>query len=46
VVLGHVGLELLGVSTRRGLPAGFFGGAVEIVGEIFGVGVADFPSRG
>lgn len=46
MVLGHVGLELLGVGTRWGLPAGFFGGAVEVVWEVFRVGVADFPGGG
>lgn len=46
VVLGHVGFELFGVGAGGGLPAGFFGRGVEVVGEVFGVGVADFPGGG
>lgn len=44
VVVGHVDLELFGVGVRRGLPAGFFGGGTEVVGEVLGVGVANLPS--
>ena len=46
MVLGHVGFELFGVGARGRLPSGLFGGAVEIVREVFGVGVADFPGGG
>ena len=44
VVLGHVALQLLGVRSLRRLPAGLFLGVVEVVREVFGVGVAHFPS--
>lgn len=43
---GHVGFEGFGVGARGGLPAGFFAAGVEVVGEVFGVGVADFPRGG
>ncbi len=46
VVEGHVGFYLFGVRAGRGFPAGFLGGGVEVVGEVFGVGVADFPLGG
>jgi len=46
VVLGHVGFQLFGVGAGGGLPSGLFGGTVEVVGEVFGVGVADFPGGG
>lgn len=46
VVQGHVGFYLFGIAAGGGFPAGFFGGGVEVVGEVFGVGVADFPSGG
>lgn len=46
VVKGHVGFYLVRVRARGGFPAGFFGGGVEVVGEVFGVGVADFPLGG
>ena len=44
VVCGHVGLDEGWVCAGGGLPAGFLGGGVEVVGEILGVGVADFPA--
>lgn len=43
---GHVGFDFFGVGAGGGFPAGFFGEGVEVVGEIFGVGVADFPLVG
>ncbi len=46
VVEGHVGFYLFGVRAGRWFPAGFFGGGVEVVGEVFGIGVADFPLGG
>ena len=46
VVLRHVGFYLVRVCAGGGLPAGFLGGGVEVVGEVFGVGVADFPLGG
>lgn len=46
VVERHVCFYFFGVRAGRGLPAGFFGEGVEVVGEVFGVGVADFPGGG
>ncbi len=46
VVQGHVCFDLVGVSAGGRLPAGFLGGGVEVVGEVFGVGVPDFPLGG
>ena len=46
VVLRHVGFYLVRVCAGGGLPAGFLGAGVEVVGEVFGVGVADFPLGG
>ena len=46
VVEGHVGLYLVRVGTGRGFPAGFLGGGVEVVGQVLGVGVSDFPLGG
>ena len=46
VVDGHVGLYLFRVGAGRGLPAGFLGGGVEVVGQVLGVGVSDFPLGG
>lgn len=46
VVEGHVGLDLVGVRARGRFPAGLFGGGVEVVGEVFGVGVPDLPLGG
>ena len=46
VVQGHVGFYSFGIAAGGGLPAGFFGVGVEVVGEVFGVGVADFPGGG
>jgi len=46
VVGGHEGFQGFGVGACRGLPAGFFGAGVEVVGEVFRVGVADFPGGG
>ena len=46
VVQGHVCFYFFGIGAGGGFPAGFFGGGVEVVGEVFGVGVADFPGGG
>lgn len=46
VVEGHVCFYFVRVGAGGRLPAGFFGGGVEVVGEVFGVGVADFPLGG
>lgn len=46
MVLGHVDLELVDVGARGGLPAGGLGRAVEVVGQVLGLGVADFPVFG
>ena len=46
VVEGHVCFYFFGIGAGGGFPAGFFGGGVEVVGEVFGVGVADFPGGG
>ncbi len=46
VVQGHVGFYFFGIGAGGGFPAGFFGGGVEVVREVFGVGVADFPGWG
>ena len=46
VMLGHVGLEFIGVGSRGGFPAGFFSRGVEVVGQVFGVGVPYFPGGG
>lgn len=46
MVGGHVLFQLVGVGAEGGLPAGFFAGGVEVVGEVFGVGVAHFPGGG
>ena len=43
VVRGHVGFDLVGVGAGRGFPAGFLGRGVEVVREVFGVGVPDLP---
>ena len=43
---GHVCFYLIGVRAGRWFPAGFFGGGVEVVGQVFGVGVPDFPLGG
>ena len=43
---GHVGFYLVRVRAGGWFPAGFFGGGIEVVGEIFGVGMADFPLGG
>ena len=43
MVCGHVCLYFLGVCAWRGFPARFLGAGVEVVGEVFRVGVADFP---
>ncbi len=45
-MLGHVGFQFFRVSTRGGLPARLLGGAIEVVREVFRVGVADFPGCG
>lgn len=46
VMKGHVCFYLIGVRAGRWFPAGFFGGGVEVVGQVFGVGVPDFPLGG
>lgn len=46
VVEGHVCFNFLGVGAWGWFPAGFFCRGVEVVGEVFGVGVADFPGWG
>lgn len=46
VVVRHVGFEGVGVGAFGGLPAGGFGRGVEVVGQVFGVGVADLPAGG
>lgn len=46
MVGGHVCFYFRGVGAGGGFPAGFFGLCVEVVGEIFGIGVPDFPGWG
>lgn len=46
VVLGHVDLELLGISASRWLPAAVLVGRVEVVGQVLGLRVAHFPVGG
>ena len=46
VVGGHVLFQLLWVSARRRLPSRVLCPSVEIVRQIFAVGVADFPALG
>lgn len=46
VVRGHVGLELLRVGSRRGLPAGRLLRLVEVVGQVLGIRVAHLPAAG
>lgn len=46
VVLCHVGLELLSVGSRGWFPSRQFLAFVEVVGEVLGVGVSNFPSSG
>ena len=46
VVQGHECFYFLRVGARGWFPAGFFGGGVEVVGEVFGIGVPDFPLGG
>lgn len=46
VVLGHVGLEHLGVGSWWGLPAGVALAAVEVVRQVLGVAVANLPVLG
>ena len=43
VMQGHVCFYFLGVGAGGWFPAGFFCAGVEVVGKVFGVGVADFP---
>lgn len=43
VELGHVDLELLGVCSWWGLPAGVTVVRVEVVGQVLGVAVAHLP---
>ena len=42
----HVGFDFFGISAWGRVPARFFGVNVEVVGEVFGVGMADFPLSG
>jgi hypothetical protein len=44
VVLGHVAFQLLGVGSWRRLPSGLFLRVVEVVGQVLGVRVTNFPS--
>ena len=46
VVQGHVCFYFFGIGAGGGFPAGFLCRGVEVVGEVFGVGVADFPGWG
>ena len=46
MVDGHVRFYLVGIRTGGWFPARFFGGGVEVVGEVFRVGVTDFPLGG
>lgn len=46
VVLGHVDLELLGVCAGGRLPAAVLLDRVEVVGQVLGLRVADFPVGG
>lgn len=46
VVEGHVGFDFVRVGAGGRLPAGLLGGGVEVVGQVFGVGVPDFPLGG
>lgn len=46
MVKGHVCFYLFRVRAGGWFPAGFFCGSVEVVGEIFGVGVPNFPLGG
>lgn len=43
VVSSHVVLELLGVGAGWGFPSRDLVDRVEVVGEVLGVGVTDFP---
>lgn len=44
MVLRHVQFQFLSVGVGRRFPARFFGGGVEVVGEVLGVGVANLPA--
>ena len=46
MVGGHVVLELVRVGAGGGFPAGDFVDRVEVVGKVFGVGMANFPVGG
>ena len=46
MVLRHVGFELFSISVRGWLPFRFFTRAIEVIGKVFRVGVADFPTSG
>ena len=46
VVRRHVGFNFIWVCSCGWLPARFFGAGVEVVGEVFGIGVSDFPLGG
>lgn len=43
MVSSHVNLELVRISARGRFPARDLLGVIEVVREVFGVGVADFP---
>jgi hypothetical protein len=45
VVLRHVDLEFVRVGSLRRLPSRLVRLLIEIVGEVLGVGMADFPVR-
>lgn len=46
VVDGHICFHTLWIGARGGLPPRLFAAGVEVIGEVFGVGVPDFPAGG
>lgn len=46
VVSSHVVLKLFAVGSGRRLPSGYLVLGVEVVGQVLGVGVANFPVGG
>lgn len=46
MMLSHIRLELLGIGSWRWLPSRLFLRLVEVVWEVLGVGVTDFPACG